>query len=382
LWHCSVIGTCLSLAELRGLCCRLSVTAAAPLTDYELHRSFVGVAGGRTRAARRLHKHLDRKYRATIRRYARALSDTALAGLWDEAVESGAPAGAYWALVTHPRASRALCDRAYGDVHMLSHRALEKQGAAVRLDRQELTRLRHSAVALTRQLADAATRSTAQVAARDATIHQLQEQLAQARAATRDLQATQARLENTPPVHRLRNQVENYAARLAAERLRAERAEAAAGEWRQMAMEQGDRHLRLERQLAELGAERDALEAKLDELLSADCVGRGTCAADTNLRGRCILYVGGIDRQCGRFRDLVERRNGRFVHHDGGLHDGRLRLGSILPQADAVFCPVDCVSHDAAKRVKQFCKRHGKRLVLLPRASLAAFTRGLSEVAA
>jgi hypothetical protein len=149
-----------------------------------------------------------------------------------------------------------------------------------------------------------------------------------------------------------------------------------------MAMEQGDRHLRLERQLAELGAERDALEAKLDELLSADCVGRGTCAADTNLRGRCILYVGGIDRQCGRFRDLVERRNGRFVHHDGGLHDGRLRLGSILPQADAVFCPVDCVSHDAAKRVKQFCKRHGKRLVLLPRASLAAFTRGLSEVAA
>jgi hypothetical protein len=47
-----------------------------------------------------------------------------------------------------------------------------------------------------------------------------------------------------------------------------------------------------------------------------------------------------------------------------------------------VLCPLDCVSHDAANRVKQFCKRHGKQLVLLPTASLAAFTRVLNELAA
>jgi hypothetical protein len=191
-------------------------------------------------------------------------------------------------------------------------------------------------------------------------------------------------IESEPLAFSLQKQVEEYATKLTHERVRAERAEAGASEWERMAVKQGDRQMRLEGQVAELRAEREALEATLEGLLPSDCstcTDREGCFTDINLSGRCILYVGGRARQCGRFRALVERQNGRFIHHDGGLHDGRLRLGSILPQADVVLCPLDCVSHDAASRVKQFCKRHGKRLVLLPRSSLAAFTRGLNELA-
>ncbi|HID48698.1 MAG TPA: DUF2325 domain-containing protein [Chromatiales bacterium] len=144
--------------------------------------------------------------------------------------------------------------------------------------------------------------------------------------------------------------------------------------------------MHLEGELIKARQERDALEQSLARLLAGDC---SACMATEDggcprldLCGRRILYVGGRQSQCAHFRALVERLNGEFIHHDGGREEGRLRLGSVLSRADAVLCPMDCISHDAMGRVKRFCKRHAKRLVLLPRASLSAFVRGLEEVVA
>lgn len=298
-FHCSVIGTCLSSEELRRLCRKLRIRVQADLTDYELHRSFVGIAGKKTYAFRCLHRYLDQKYRVAIHRFAKA-----------------------------------------------------------------------------------------QISEKDNTIRRLNDRLRQTEGAARALASARERLaalKNDPLPKRLRRQVEDLEGKLTSEQARAARAEANAESWKKMALQNGDRHLQLEGRLAALHAERDAVEATLAKLLAPDCSSCATqegCLSDINLCGRCILYVGGRSRQCAQFRALVERQNGQFIHHDGGLHDGRLRLGSILPQADAVLCPLDCVSHDAANRVKQFCKRHGKRLVLLPRSSLAACTRGLNELVA
>ncbi|MCW8874519.1 MAG: DUF2325 domain-containing protein [Gammaproteobacteria bacterium] len=382
--HCSVIGTCLSLGELRRLRRKIGVCLHATLTDYELHRAFVGIAGNQTHASRQLHKYLDQKYRVTIRCFSRLHEPAALESRWEEAIESGDIAAAYWALVTHPRVTDTLADRVYGEVHMLSHLA----GATVRVDMQELRRLQQLTRAMNQQLADTEANAKAQIAEKDDRIQRLNDRLAQTQGMARDLATAReqlAVLEDDALLHRLRKQVEDSAARLAMEQARVERAEASARTWKQMAMENGDRQLQLEGQMAELHAERDALEAMLAKLLMPDCDTCTTqegCLGDINLCGRCILYVGGRSRQCAHFRSLVERQNGQFIHHDGGLHDGRLRLGAILPQADVVLCPLDCVSHDAANRVKHFCKRHGKKLVLLPRSSLAAFTRGLNELVA
>ena len=101
--------------------------------------------------------------------------------------------------------------------------------------------------------------------------------------------------------------------------------------------------------------------------------------ADADLNGRCVLYVGGRDRGAARFRRAVEQRNGRFVHHDGGLEQDRRQLDQLLPGADLVMCPVDCVSHDAAARVKHYCKRHQTCLLFLGRASMSAFEQGLQR---
>lgn len=383
-FHCSVIGTCLSLEELRDLCRKLQISVQVPLSDYELHRAFVGVAAETGYAARHLNKYLEQKYRITIRRFARAQSDAALETLWKEAVACGELAGAFWALATHPLASTPLRHRVYGEVHMLSHLA----GATVRVDMQELKRLQRLTRILTGQLAETESKARTQLAEKDAVIRCLNDRLMQTQGLARELEMARkqlATLENNPLSRRLRKQAEDFAADLAAGQARVERAEACADAWKQMAVENGDRHLRLEGELAELHAERDALEATLAKLLKPDCNSCPTqdgCPGHIDLYGRCILYVGGRSRQCAHFRALVERQNGQFIHHDGGLHGGRLRLGSLLPQADVVLCPLDCVSHDAANRVKQFCKRYGKKLVLLPKSSLAAFTRGLNELAA
>lgn len=382
--HCSVIGTCLSLGELRRLCRKMQINVQATLTDYELHRSFVGIAGKQTYASRCLHKYLDQKYRITLSRFAKVRNDAALETLWEEAVKSGDLAGAYWALATHSHASPELTDRVYGEIHMLSHLA----GAAVRVDMQELTRLRHLTGTLTKQLADTESKARTQIKEKDTAISEIKERLMRAQAAESELDDARQRLltmENKPFLLRLRKQLEEYAAKLAAEQARTERAEASAEEWKRMAMKSADLHLNLKMKMTQLQAERDTLEATLEHLLAPnrnDCSSHEGCLGNINLCGRCIVYVGGRSRQCAHFRALVERQNGQFIHHDGGLHDGRLRLSSILPQADVVLCPLDCVSHDAAHQVKQFCKRHGKRLVLLPRSSLAAFTRGLNGLAA
>ena len=127
------------------------------------------------------------------------------------------------------------------------------------------------------------------------------------------------------------------------------------------------------------------LETTLERLLSprsgnVDDADATVCTGP-DLVGRCVLYVGGRQSLCAHFRELVERRNGHFIYHDGGREDARAQLWDVVQQADAVLCPLDCVSHDAVHRIKRFCERNTKPLVLLPRASLAAFNRGLNAVA-
>jgi hypothetical protein len=68
----------------------------------------------------------------------------------------------------------------------------------------------------------------------------------------------------------------------------------------------------------------------------------------------------------------------------GRRHEGigqKPHSRSVSQAGFSIHCPLDCVSHDAADRIKRFCERHTKLLVFLPRASLAAFNRGLNTVA-
>ena len=388
-YHCSVIGTCLTLAELRQIQRRLGGLVQGADSDYDLHRAFVSAAREATPASRLIHKHLERKYKPAIQQLGKAQSTEEFAAFWDAALATGEVAGAYWALITQPGAPMSLLDRIYGEIHMLSHLS----GASIRVDMQELNRLKRRCPELERQLAEAQIIMRRRLAEQQESIGALNARLAQTVETERKLQAAEARLtmlEEQTQATQLSAEVESLTSQLTAERDRADRANAAAAAAQQQATRTVAHNQWLAQQMNESQQERDLLEATLARLLHLPCADLELEIADNasadgdaslDLVGRCVLYVGGRPNQCAHFRTLVERCNGRFIHHDGGREDARSQLWDVMQQADAVLCPLDCVSHDAMQRVKRFCERNTKPLVWLPRASLAAFNRGLNRVA-
>ena len=62
---------------------------------------------------------------------------------------------------------------------------------------------------------------------------------------------------------------------------------------------------------------------------------------------RSFLYVGGRDCQVAHLRQIASNFGAELIHHDGGLREAVSRIDTVLPSVDCVFCPIDCISHDA-----------------------------------
>jgi Uncharacterized protein conserved in bacteria (DUF2325) len=100
------------------------------------------------------------------------------------------------------------------------------------------------------------------------------------------------------------------------------------------------------------------------------------------LGDRAVLCVGGRPASVPLYRHIVERNGGRFLHHDGGEEHGAQRLDATLSAADVVICQTGCISHHAYWRVKDHCKRHGKRCVFVENPGSASLKRALAELQA
>ena len=129
----------------------------------------------------------------------------------------------------------------------------------------------------------------------------------------------------------------------------------------------------------------DNLESLLSELHSANSFIQtflsksDTNASKCNLSGKCILYIGGREGNICRMCDLVDKMNGRLIHHDGGREDSLAKLQGAISSADAVIFPVDCVSHPSALEAKKLCKKMQKPFAPLRSSSLSALVTGLAE---
>jgi hypothetical protein len=370
-FHCSLIGTCLTTAEVRSLARRAGVARHTSGADFELHAALVHSVD-RDRTARVLQRHLDGKFAGEIRRFGNAADEPALAALWRESLEGGDLAGGYWALLSHPLAGERLLDEAHGQVHMLSHVAATR----IRAMRRELEAAREGLQAKNALLNQAWQKQSEQ----DDVIRQLRDRLAVSQREARDNIALRARLqrfEKGETFATLRDERNRLAADL-------ERSEAGQRHWLGQLDAARIRIDRLSRALTASERSRRELERMLSRRTMdtvADPLAHGRDEA-VDLAGRCVAYIGGRERLFPRLRAFTEDRNGRFVYHDGGLEDGRARLADVLEGADMVLCPLDCVSHDACERLKRHCRERGKPFVLLRSASLSAFAAGLREITA
>jgi hypothetical protein len=95
--HCSVIGTCLSLAEIRKVARRLLEDLPRRVSDYHLHSIMVHHAQTKNLVSEALNKALNRRHEAALRRFARAQSEDAVRELWRGALAAGDAPGPYWA---------------------------------------------------------------------------------------------------------------------------------------------------------------------------------------------------------------------------------------------------------------------------------------------
>ena len=384
-YHCSICGTCLSLAELRRIAGKVGLRLQPGATEYEIHGYFVKLAAEPGREAKSMHKLLDRKYRTAVERCRRIGSEAELRAFWEASLDKGDVPGPYWALMTHPLASKALALHAFCEVHMLSHLA----GASNRGDIRRLNALEAERRALSEELAVArrqASESEAEVRRlgerHEAGARMLEDRTRAARATEGRLAEAEARIREHERGDAWRDlQARNTALSSELEEaVRTGRAETR----RRVELEREISELRSAHDdvvsaVRELGAECAALERLLHTGLREADDGAG---ASVDLCGLRIAYVGGRTGLIAHFHVLIERLNGRLIHHDGGIDDSERRLARVLGQADAVLCPVDCVSHGACLLAKQFCKRTAKPFVPLRSAGLSSFVSGLHRVAA
>lgn len=373
-WHCPIVGTCMTVTELRKLAKRLAIDHG-DMSDYTLHAVVVGNCEERNDIAEAVHKHLDKRFAAAIGRFAQAKDAVTVLKLWREALAAGEDiAGALWAAWTHADLDDESGKLIYGDIHMLSHQV----GASVRGDLGKLTtleqenqRLREEMEALRHSMWGVQRNAARQVA-------ELEKRLtdAEARSAllqTRELEVVQARTA-TRDYHTLRERAEALAARV--ERLE----------------ERNAQNARRAKELAgQLNDAQDALSAAEAALEMALGIGQcsgvagkpgcgGTCPAEAELAGRCVLCIGGLTNMVDGYRRLVETRGGRFLHHDGGQEESLYRLDAIVASADAVVCQAGCVSHSAYYRLKDACKKLGKPCVFVKSPGVGSFARGLSAL--
>ena len=376
-YHCSICGTCLNLSDLRRVAGKAGFRVGPSATEHDVHSCFVRFASEPGRVAKAMQKLLDRKHRSAIERFRAMKSEAELRAFWGESLAKGDVSGPYWALMTHPLASERLMVDVFGDVHMLSHLL----GASNRADIRRLNALERER----QELSDALSGLRQQLSDKDAQARRLRSELAgEARAArTAEKKLTEARSR----VHAL-SRGEAYR-ELGA---RIEVLERELDDATRTGHAERRRRLELEREASRLRRARDELNARVRDL-GAECealdlmLGTGAPRADgpgplLDLGGRRIAYVGGRTGLIGHFRNLIEQSNGELIHHDGGVDESTGRLGRILGRADAVLCPIDCVSHGACLRAKQYCKRAAKPFVPLRTAGLSSFVGGLRQIAA
>ncbi|MHA4867171.1 DUF2325 domain-containing protein [Duganella sp. PWIR1] len=359
--HCPLVGVGFPLGVLRKLVDKIT-NGKVVADDYEVHVGAVTECSTRNRLSEALQKELERRYAAVLLRFRNAKTTEQVAELWRTAVNNGDVAGAFWAGLTHPRCSSELEEQMCRDLHMVQHQA----GACVRADINKFNATLEENKRLTYDLNKAQQRAAALMAEKSAESEKHAAQLMQLRAQV---------VGKDSLVESLKTELEQLRESIPGLESRAKLAE------RLGQMDERERAMR--NQINELKLELAAQVAAAPPVQEqARQVVEHVMKMPLRLSDRAVLCVGGRNGNVASYRELIEREGAQFAHHDGGLEDNVNQLEASLAAADLVICQTGCISHSAYWRVKDYCKRNGKRCVFIDNPSISSLARGLEQAGA
>jgi hypothetical protein len=364
--HCPVIGTCLTIEDLKRVIRQSGIVMEVKASDFDYHVTLVHASDAKTRVTKNLQKMLDRRFERHIKKVSKVTTERELSKHWQQALEDDEIPGMLWAVITHPALSRTLSDQVYGEVHMLSH--LSGQSHRKALARIPLLEAENEELktALKKQRAI----SDAQLAERDGRIKDLESQIIKLRQ-----ELASGRIQQQSPDTAALNES------LARQQRHNDRLTVNLATTRQALDEQTARVSALKELLDEKRDQLSQSENNLAQLLKYFNDNDQKQKGVPNLAGRKVVYIGGRRSLAPHLRSVVEGCYGSFIHHDGGLEDSRANLDIKLTGADVVFCPVDCISHDACKRVKRSCKRNKTQFIPLRSSGVSSLLNGLHLIA-
>lgn len=362
---CTVVGTCLDLNHLRKLKNRfMKFGLDMPLkSNYDLHACCVSVCRNRNWLSRAINKTINQQFSRQLQEVRSLQDDEAIRSLWQsrESEDMQSLAGYYWAIITSHCASSALKEDIYGEVHMISHISGQNSVTSLHEREMQIQQMRF------------------ELQKKDRTI------------ARRNMQIDQIRRVSEG----LENQLRNLIAQKTKKNTELEKSKKSPEVYEQVIDSQMGCIDRLQTRVDKQKQEISDLRLMLQQQQSRSHVNNAvnspkapaqesanTNAGASDLCGKKILYVGGYARHRNKFQRFTEKINGCFLYHDGGVQQSVYQLDELVKRADAVFCPVDCISHGAVDRIKSISRRECKDCVFLRNASLSSYRSRVTQYAA
>ena len=362
--HCPVIGVCLPIASLRRLTVK-ALGGQATADDYELHCGVISDCRQRSPMGEAVQRELDRRCATAVTQAARCKSTDTLRDWWAQQLEGIDLAGALWATLTHSRCDGLLEERVLRDIHMVQHQL----GTSRRADLQHLGEVLDENAVLGRELGAAQQRSTRVALEQGRKIEQQQGEVMRLRAALVGRDTLIASL--SEELRSLEESLPDLKSRVDLGR-QSERQLARIHDLERTLLRTQHLLEREQRRHAEVVLVADSTApVEVDDL---------PAATPARLDDRAVLCVGGRQASVPVYKRVIEGTGGRFMHHDGGEEDSSAMLDHSLAAADLVICQTGCISHDAYWRVKDHCKRTGKRCLFVEKPSRASLQRALNAL--
>ena len=366
-FQCSIVGTCLTLAEARKVGRKFGVTSDDPTQlDATVHSFIVREGSKQGLVSTHVCNLLNRKFEGMIRKASAANTPPKVLAFWREACSHGLVPAGYWAALTSPALDEDGIIRIFSDVHMLSHINGSNNVALMR-------RLAHTERALEENLEkqsefqrrsamrerDLRKKIDIETTKSEVARQQLERggasKSSNSRETTRSLEAKlqKLHLQNRTLSQALCDRNHDLAAARNILKVR-------------------NKTIADLRKLVESYERRFKTDPAPDEP-----------AVNPAIDGMQLLYVGGRPRTKLRIQNLVQEKGADLVCHDGGKTKTSIcSLKTLIESSHAVFMPVDRVSHASALETKRLCRQCNKPFITMKRCSMSCFKQALLQLEA